>query len=153
MSPQYLSPGVYVEEVDRGSKPIEGVGTAVAGFVGFAAKAPVNTATFIANWTQYANVFGGFVAGAYLAHGVYGYFNNGGGSCYVVRLPSGEPGEEGPPKAAASLTNVTLRYQVNSEDNSVTLLVVDVATRKVLRTVPPEELARLGFDHIIESLA
>ena len=33
--PQYLSPGVYVEEVDRGSKPIEGVGTSVAAFVGF----------------------------------------------------------------------------------------------------------------------
>ena len=28
--PEYLSPGVYVEEVDRGPKPIEGVGTAMA---------------------------------------------------------------------------------------------------------------------------
>ena len=35
--PQYLSPGVYVEEVDSGSRPIEGVGTAVAAFVGLAA--------------------------------------------------------------------------------------------------------------------
>jgi phage tail sheath protein FI len=94
MSPQYLSPGVYVEEVDKGSKPIEGVGTAVAGFVGFAGVGPTNKPTFIANWTQYANVFGGFVPGAYLAHAVYGYFNNGGGSCYVLRLPTG--GAEGP---------------------------------------------------------
>lgn len=36
MAPQYLSPGVYVEEVDKGARPIEGVGTAVAAFVGFA---------------------------------------------------------------------------------------------------------------------
>ena len=41
--PSYLSPGVYVEEVASGSRPIEGVGTAVAAFVGFAAKGPFNT--------------------------------------------------------------------------------------------------------------
>ena len=38
--PQYLSPGVYVEEVDSGSRPIEGVGTAVAAFVGLAPHRP-----------------------------------------------------------------------------------------------------------------
>jgi phage tail sheath protein FI len=101
MSPQYLSPGVYVEEVDKGSKPIEGVGTAVAGFIGFAGMGPVNKPTFIANWTQYTNLFGGFVPGAYLAHAVYGYFNNGGGSCYVLRLPAG--GDETPAGPSAAL--------------------------------------------------
>ena len=75
MSPQYLSPGVYVEEVDRGSKPIEGVGTSLAGFVGFAAKGPVNKPTFVANWTQFSQVFGDFLPGAFLAHAVYGYFS------------------------------------------------------------------------------
>ena len=39
--PEYLSPGVYVEEVDRGPKPIEGVGTAMAAFVGFTEKAEI----------------------------------------------------------------------------------------------------------------
>ena len=38
--PNYLSPGVYVEEVEAGSRPIEGVGTAVAAFVGLAAHGP-----------------------------------------------------------------------------------------------------------------
>src|SRR5437870_5347409 len=100
MSPQYLSPGVYVEEVDKGSKPIEGVGTAVAGFIGFASTGPINKPTFIANWTQYTGAFGGFVPGAYLAHAVYGYFNNGGGSCYVMRLPTGAPEASGGPAAS-----------------------------------------------------
>ena len=40
--PEYLSPGVYVEEVDRGPKPIEGVGTAKAAFVGFTEKSDRN---------------------------------------------------------------------------------------------------------------
>lgn len=106
MSPQYLSPGVYVEEVDKGAKPIEGVATSVAGFVGFAEKGPVNYPTFIANWGQFAQTFGEFIPGGYMAHAVYGYFNNGGGSCYVTRLPGGEGEEEtAPPKAKAALTS------------------------------------------------
>jgi len=94
MSPQYLSPGVYVEEVDRGAKPIEGVGTAVAGFVGYGERGPINRPTFIANWSQFVDTFGDFVDGSYLAHTVYGYFHNGGGGCYVMRLPAGPGAEE-----------------------------------------------------------
>ncbi len=83
--PQYLSPGVYVEEVDRGSKPIEGVGTSVAAFVGFTEKGP-RTATLITNWAQFRSTFGGFIDGAYLPTSVYGYFLNGGTRCYVQRV-------------------------------------------------------------------
>ncbi len=90
MATTYLTPGVYVEEVDKGSKPIEGVGTAIAAFVGFAERGPVNQPTFIANWTQFVNTFGGFIPGGYLAHAVYGFFNNGGTMCYVTRLPLSE---------------------------------------------------------------
>ena len=67
--PQYLSPGVYVEEVPSGSQPIEGVGTAVAAFVGLSEKGPFNDPTLVTNWTQYTNVFGDFVEGTYLMHG------------------------------------------------------------------------------------
>lgn len=52
MAPQYLSPGVYVEEVDKGARPIEGAGTAVAAFIGFAEQGPANRATLIANSTS-----------------------------------------------------------------------------------------------------
>ena len=84
--PTYLSPGVYVEEVSSGSKPIEGVGTAVAAFVGFAERGPVNEPTLVTNWTQFTTNFGGFMPGSYLAHAVYAYFLNGGGAAYVVRI-------------------------------------------------------------------
>ncbi|WP_331730310.1 phage tail sheath family protein (plasmid) [Kitasatospora sp. NBC_00070] len=90
--PSYLSPGVYVEEVSSGSRPIEGVGTAVAAFVGFAEKGPVNEPTLVTNWSQFTQQFGDFMEGSYLAHTVYGYFLNGGGVAYVVRVGgSGEP--------------------------------------------------------------
>jgi uncharacterized protein len=87
--PTYLSPGVYVEEVEAGSRPIEGVGTAVAAFVGLSGAGPVNTPTLVTNWSQFTQVFGDFVPDAYLAHAVYGYFMNGGGACYVVRVGGG----------------------------------------------------------------
>ncbi|MEJ3746401.1 phage tail sheath subtilisin-like domain-containing protein [Actinomycetes bacterium KLBMP 9797] len=93
--PSYLSPGVYVEEVQSGSRPIEGVGTSVAAFVGFAAKGPLNTPTLVTNWSQYTQVFGEIVEGAYLAHSVYGYFANGGGVCYVVRVGGSDGGSDG----------------------------------------------------------
>ena len=99
--PQYLSPGVYVEEVDSGSRPIEGVGTAVAAFVGLAEDGPFNEPTLVSNWTQFTSRFGGFMDGSYLAHSVYGYFMNGGGNAYIVRIGSnGAP----PPSARAELT-------------------------------------------------
>jgi phage tail sheath protein FI len=99
--PSYLSPGVYVQEVSSGSKPIEGVGTAVAAFVGLTEKGPANTPTLVTNWTQFSQVFGDFVEGSYLAHAVYGYFLNGGGSAYVVRI--GSDGDAAAPSAGAEL--------------------------------------------------
>ena len=92
--PSYLTPGVYVEEVPSQSKPIEGVGTAIAAFVGLAPGGPLNEPIRCANWGQFAREFGDvenadngpFMEGSYLAHAVYGYFNNGGGICWVVRV-------------------------------------------------------------------
>ncbi|HYO17837.1 MAG TPA: phage tail sheath subtilisin-like domain-containing protein [Dermatophilaceae bacterium] len=97
--PTYLSPGVYVEEVEAGSRPIEGVGTAVAAFIGIAERGPVNEPTFVTNWTQFTQSFGDFVPGAYLAQAVYGYFLNGGGSCYIVRIGANGSSDAEAPKA------------------------------------------------------
>ena len=109
--PTYLAPGVYVEEVPAAVRPIAGVGTSTAGFIGVAAditgawdpaknagmprrpagdpyvQAPALTARPINSWTEFTQAFGDFQAGnQYLAHAVYGFFNNGGGRCWVIRL-------------------------------------------------------------------
>ena len=49
-------------------------------------EAPPTTPTLVTNWTQFTQNFGDFVEGSYLAHAVYGYFLNGGGAAYVVRI-------------------------------------------------------------------
>jgi uncharacterized protein len=124
--PTYLSPGVYVEEVEAGARPIEGVGTAVAAFVGFAARGPFNTPTLVSNWAQYTQTFGDFVEDCYLAQSVYGYFLNGGTNCYVVRI-GGERGNGTPaqgPQAALGGYRVTARELDTAE---ITVEVADPA--------------------------
>ena len=87
MATSYLSPGVYVEEVDRGSKPIEAVGTNTVGFLGESSKGPVNESVLITNWSQFVKTFGDFKdCSEHLAHAVYGFFNNGGSRCFVVNV-------------------------------------------------------------------
>ncbi len=88
MATSYLSPGVYVEEVDRGTKPIEAVGTSTVGFLGTCNKGPVNKPVFCTNWSQYVNTFGDFRDSDHLAHAVYGFFNNGGGRCFITNVGS-----------------------------------------------------------------
>jgi len=87
MATSYLSPGVYVEEVDRGSKPIEAVGTNTVGFLGESAKGPTGEAVLVTNWSQFVKTYGDFKdCSLHLAHGVYGFFNNGGSRCFVVNV-------------------------------------------------------------------
>ena len=91
MATSYLSPGVYVEEVDRGSKPIEAVGTNTVGFLGESSKGPLNEAVLITNWSQFVRTFGDFKdCSEHLAHGIYGFFNNGGSRCFVVNVGAPE---------------------------------------------------------------
>ncbi len=103
--PTYLTPGVFVEEVSSGSKPIEGVATSVAAFIGVAERGPINKPVSITKPDDFENTFGGYLspgtgieinsAGetkhrSYLAHAVTQFFNHGGSRCYVVRIAKGD---------------------------------------------------------------
>lgn len=92
--PTYLSPGIYIEEIESGSRPIEAVGTSVAGFVGTApdAAARPGEAVAVNNWQEFVRIFAnGAQAGSVLANAVYGFFLNGGPRCYVVNIPADAP--------------------------------------------------------------
>jgi uncharacterized protein len=100
----YFAPGVYVEEVDRGSRPIEGISMSVAGFIGFTEDVRGGAELFkpmlITSWNQYLDYFGkqgsdGFTDfDAYLPFSIYGWFLNGGGRCWVTSLGTQLPGEQ-----------------------------------------------------------
>jgi phage tail sheath protein FI len=87
--PDYRVPGVYVEEVPSGAHVIAPVGTSTAAFLGVAPKpeAFVNEAVLVYNWRQFLDRFTD--AGSKsnpLSHAVFGFFQNGGGICYVVNV-------------------------------------------------------------------
>ena len=110
--PQYLSPGVYVEEVPSAVKPIAGVGTSTAGFIGFVANnvtmpfrpgrpldpnnivaddrytvVPSDEPHLVTNWEEFKNKFGDIQDGnRILAHAIYGFLENGGTRCWVTRV-------------------------------------------------------------------
>ena len=90
MPAEYYAPGVYIEEVAKGARPIQGVSTSVAAFVGFAERAPDARPHLVTNWGQYAALFGGFLPDAYLAYAVRGFFDNGGKQAYVVAVDGGD---------------------------------------------------------------
>lgn len=91
--PEYLAPGVYVEEVPSGSKPIEGVSTSTAGMVGVTQRGPVNTPTLVTSFPEFTRRFGGYLDHRLftgdrdvLPYAVEGFFVNGGQRLYVTRI-------------------------------------------------------------------
>jgi phage tail sheath protein FI len=91
MGVQVSYPGVYIEEFAPGA-PIEGVGTSTAAFVGVAKKGPILEPTLIQSWDAFVEIFGGFIDTpftGYLDKAVFGFFLNGGTTCYVLRVGTG----------------------------------------------------------------
>ena len=107
---EYLSPGVYVEEFDSGIKAMEGVGSSTAGFVGMAQKGPVKgVPVLITSMADYQRWFGGYLSERiygnqrFLPYAVEQFFNNGGSTCYVMRVcKEKDDTEEGKDGAAAA---------------------------------------------------
>src|SRR6266508_151098 len=90
--PFYAAPGVYVEEVPGGARPIGAVGTSTAAFVGVAPdrQARAGEAVAVNNWSEFCRIFASQGSGStVLANAVFGFFNNGGGRCYVVNVAEG----------------------------------------------------------------
>jgi Bacteriophage tail sheath protein len=143
MAASYGAPGVYIEEQPSGSMPIEGVGTAVAAFVGFTERYdqeqgdPTDPAgvqpQLVTSWPQYERVYGGFVRGAMLPHAVRGFFENGGGAAYICRIPGADgdgPGGRGKP-------TLTLPSADNPATPSLQLSAVDPEADLEVEVVPP----------------
>jgi uncharacterized protein len=99
--PTYTYPGVYIQEVNTGNKPIEGVSTSIVGFLGIAERGPA-AATFLTSYADFVRSFGTYYqytipaaganpaqsAQAYLAYAVEGFFLNGGQQCWIARVAS-----------------------------------------------------------------
>ncbi|MFZ5961677.1 phage tail sheath family protein [Thalassococcus sp. BH17M4-6] len=91
--PEYLAPGVFVEEVPSGAKSISGVSTSTIGMVGMTERGPVDTPTLVTNFGAFTRTFGGMLDHRVftgnrnaLPYAVQGAFDNGAGRIFVSRI-------------------------------------------------------------------
>ena len=103
--PEYLAPGVYVEEVSFRSRSIEGVSTTTTGFVGPTRYGPLDTdLDVITSLLDFERVYGDrqqlvFDSAPpmhnYMWHAVRAFFENGGSRLYVKRIFTAKTGSTG----------------------------------------------------------
>ncbi len=87
--PEYLAPGVYIEEFESGVRPIEGVGTSTLGILGRTERGPVEP-RLVTSFPQFQRLYGSYMKNSQTAYAVEGFFKNGGSRCYVGRIASKE---------------------------------------------------------------
>jgi uncharacterized protein len=139
---ELLHPGVYVQEVPSSVRPIQGVSTSTAAFIGIADKGPVPGTILpngrmaqpilVASFTEYQRQFGGFRQDSFLSYAVQSYFLNGGQRLYIVRVavttaaspPSSPPSQ--PAQRATSPGSFALGVSALTEGvwgNSISLAI------------------------------
>ena len=103
--PEYLSPGVYVEEVPSGPRPIEGVSTSTAGMVGLTERGPTRS-RLVTSWGDFQSWYGGVIdpATSFAPFAARGFFDNGGQRLFVARVTRADA-------VAASMTLATAGAQ------------------------------------------
>lgn len=148
----YFAPGVYIDEIDRGSRPIEGVQTNVGGFIGFTEVvrngAELFKPTLVTSWDQYRSYFAregsdGFTSfDAYLPFAVQGWFLNGGGRCYIMSIGTEIPGTS----AAEAETEVGYLVKTSTKRPALRFALKPEVSESVTVVILPESPAAMPED-------
>ncbi len=165
--PTYLHPGVYIEEIPSGSKPIEGVGTSTAAFVGYTTKGPIGEPELILKWDDYDNQYGGIrntgtTEGDPMGFSVSAFFQNGGGKAYIVRITRDWKKDDDPVafdavKAVAYLDDPSatgdhgLQFTAVNEGTWANGLVVRMAESSISSDLYDVEIGRINEDGELEA--
>ena len=84
--PEYLAPGVYIEEIELGPRPIEGVPTSTAAFIGETERGST-WPQLVTSYIEYRRSFGDTAGDdRYMPHAINGFFENGGKRAFVCRI-------------------------------------------------------------------
>ena len=99
--PEYLAPGVYVEEVSFRADTIGGVSTSITGFIGPTLFGPpFGVPELLTSYSDFENIYGSLdelqfadagLTVNYMAQSVRAFFENGGQQLYVSRVVSTVP--------------------------------------------------------------
>ncbi len=161
--PEYLAPGVYVEETSFRAKSIEGVSTSTTAFVGPTRRGPIgDTPELITSLPDFERVYGSLenlafadAAGNnpslnYVAHAARAYFDNGGARLYVMRTDNAGVAASAPlispePAAAERITAVA-RFRGHAGNGRLTFRTVGrpVSDTRILDSAPADLLLRVS---------
>ncbi|NEW60824.1 phage tail sheath family protein [Sulfurovum sp. bin170] len=132
----YQTPGVYIEEVELGAKPIAGVGTSVAGFVGVTDKggAYQDKPTLVTSWGDFVLKFGYYTVDApYMAPALFSFFLNGGTTAFIVKSADDSDGAiVGTDGGAGARTGLTALTDV---DEVTMVMAPGVTTETVIKAL------------------
>jgi phage tail sheath protein FI len=137
--PEYLAPGVFIEEIERGPKPIEGVATSTAAFLGETERGPMRP-RLVTGYGEYLRLFGDvFADNKYLPFGVKAFFDNGGRRCYIARIV-------GPDAVTAEFDSEGYTVTANGPGNAGNRIRARI-TRSTTEMLDPDsdELIPIGF--------
>jgi phage tail sheath protein FI len=157
--PEYLAPGVYVEETSFRSKSIEGVGTSTTAFVGPTLKGPVGvTPELITNFGDFERVYGGLgdIDGQtnYIAHAVNNFFDNGGSRLYVSRVqPSNAQTGKSDDLLPGETVDIRFQARFPGAGGNGVIELFEKATqisRETLKSAPIGSVLRLGGDQVAQ---
>ncbi len=155
---EYLSPGVYVEEFESGPRPMEGVSTSTAGFVGVAQRGPLTgQPVLITNFSDFYRKFGGYLSEIewgeyrYLAYSVEQFFVNGGSRCYVMRVAPSDAKMASNSKFDSSSALLISAKEVGAWGNSISITceVSSKAKTQVLEKVESEAGIKYKFKSVV----
>lgn len=153
MAVEYYTPGVYVEEISSGSKPMTAAPTNIVGFIGETRQGNLNKPMMVTSWEQYFSIFIGynvvdkitprgtvekdidgnivkeevpFNKSSDLDWGVYTFFANGGCKCFVVSVKNFVNNDEKIAKLNENLTKAKAQLDQAKDKNAANKQISDL---------------------------
>jgi hypothetical protein len=129
VSPTY--PGVYVQEVDSGSRTVSGVATSITAFIGRAPMGPENYPTMVYDYGEFQKAFGGRARDLPMTYAVEDFFNNGGSQALVVRVCAGAPlGTKSLFELKTDDPKYVLKTKLTGPVSGLVLMTAEASTKK-----------------------
>jgi phage tail sheath protein FI len=136
--PEYLAPGVYIEEFEIGGKPIEGVSTSTAGFLGLTERGPTKP-RLVTSFEEFNRIYGGYLEDFFLAYAVDGFFRNGGQRCYIARIVSKDNADTVKINLQDANGDFTMTLEAIGPGNWAKYIAIKIGPRSIEKVPPPPE--------------
>lgn len=120
---EFLSPGVFIEEIPSQTQVVSAASTSNMGAAGFTVRGPTDTATLVTSFDAFNRTFGGFTRDSFMPHTMAAFFANGGRRAYVVRVAPADA-----VAADCKLQSVIKDQQIETGDGATTAFTKTATT-------------------------